>query len=1153
MKKRLLYLFVVLISIISYGCKEYDDTEVWDSINSLEQRMSAMETVMNAYKNNLLIKSVDETDNGYVITFTDGSSTTISNGKDGRDGVDGKDGKDGVDGKDGENGKDGKDGVDGKDGENGKDGKDGVDGKDGENGKDGKDGVDGKDGDTLIESIVIYENYVTFNLTDGRSFSISLYSSLTVDFDSEDLLAMSPNSERDIHYTVHSLIKDIKVEVLSSADIKAKVVPDSETDSTGAIHIITGSSIDEYSKVVVLATNGEKMLMRTITFEEAGLVISNGAIKKVPPIGGDTKLEFLTNVECKVVIPDSVKSWISIAPDTRAMHKDTITLSVSANDGYNRSAIVMVQSTDDALSAVYTIDQKGELGENIPNEVPADEIWYVSSNGEEKNYSSSDFDVNIKSQTFKNGKWIIKFSGPVKSASLGYGLKELYLPDNIEVLNLPSFDCDIKTLRIPANLKSFGPNHWDWLSLNYIDSFTGPHVSEDGRCVIVNGVLLAIADKGLREYTFPDGIKSIDKAFFYENDEIEKVTFSEGLTEIPDRFFYNCKNLKYVYFPSTLLDLDDEVFEGCPSLEGLYGSEEFITSDHHCMIDKYDDKTRLTLFAGHGMTDYTIPEGIQDIWGYAFYGTGDELRRITFPSTLKSLGFWGGNPFSHTPNLEAAYGPYISEDHRCFVRDSLLIAFIAQKDVSSYRISDNIIYIGNWSFSNMDCVETITMGDQVRGIYNRAFENCDKLESITLSARLKEVEYPFQGDISLCKVYLRSPFPPYLKNIEDLDNAEVYVPRQTLHLYKNARSWLLWKDYMVGYDYDGIDKFIPDCYISSDFSKDGEVTTLQRASEGNGIDVILIGDGYSDRQIESGEYQEDINLYYDAFFSVEPFKTFKNLFNVYSIAAVSLTEGYDYGYTAINADVSELKLGLTYISGDNETCKSYAQEAISSDRMDNALIIVTMNIDEYGGTTHMSYPSSKEKDYGEGLAIAYCPFLNSNSSKYDGLNYSNILIHEACGHGFGKLADEYSVISTIPRISDNEIINMREDQEIGWWKNVDFTDDLDKILWSKFIKDSRYTNDGLGAYEGGATFSLGVWRSTENSYMRYNTGGFNAPSREAIYYRIHKLAYGDSWQYNYEDFVEYDEINIKKASTSIAPMSVPANFVPLHPPIIVKE
>jgi hypothetical protein len=73
--------------------------------------------------------------------------------------------------------------------------------------------------------------------------------------------------------------------------------------------------------------------------------------------------------------------------------------------------------------------------------------------------------------------------------------------------------------------------------------------------------------------------------------------------------------------------------------------------------------------------------------------------------------------------------------------------------------------------------------------------------------------------------------------------------------------------------------------------------------------------------------------------------------------------------------------------------------------------------------------------------------------------------------------------------------------------------------------------------------------------MRHNTGGFNAPSREAIWYRIHKLAYGDSWEYNYEDFVSYDQkTNIgKNASASTAGIGVKSALPHLHAPVIVKE
>jgi asparagine synthetase B (glutamine-hydrolysing) len=70
--------------------------------------------------------------------------------------------------------------------------------------------------------------------------------------------------------------------------------------------------------------------------------------------------------------------------------------------------------------------------------------------------------------------------------------------------------------------------------------------------------------------------------------------------------------------------------------------------------------------------------------------------------------------------------------------------------------------------------------------------------------------------------------------------------------------------------------------------------------------------------------------------------------------------------------------------------------------------------------------------------------------------------------------------------------------------------------------------------------------------MRDNTGGFNAPSREAIYYRIHKLAYGDEWEYDYEKFVEWDAKN-RQTQSDVLRMPTrkeTQNFVPLHPPVI---
>ncbi len=91
-------LLPLLICGLLLGCSpsNYDDSSLWDSVNSLENRLATLEVLMKAVDKNLYILSVKPTENGYVITFSDNSQITILNGKDGADGDDGDDGKNGI-------------------------------------------------------------------------------------------------------------------------------------------------------------------------------------------------------------------------------------------------------------------------------------------------------------------------------------------------------------------------------------------------------------------------------------------------------------------------------------------------------------------------------------------------------------------------------------------------------------------------------------------------------------------------------------------------------------------------------------------------------------------------------------------------------------------------------------------------------------------------------------------------------------------------------------------------------------------------------------------------------------------------------------------------------------------------------------------------
>lgn len=305
-------------------------------------------------------------------------------------------------------------------------------------------------------------------------------------------------------------------------------------------------------------------------------------------------------------------------------------------------------------------------------------------------------------------------------------------------------------------------------------------------------------------------------------------------------------------------------------------------------------------------------------------------------------------------------------------------------------------------------------------------------------------------------------------------------------------------------------------YSSTDFSQDGIVHTMQTATVGAGIDIIFMGDGFTDRLIANGTYDKVMRLAQDAFFSLEPYKSFRDYFTCRYINAVSkderVVDWYKSHDTALGVGFNE---NSAVLDVNAPTVIKYLQEKANIVDMDNTLVIVVANISERRGTCHM-YPLGTGL-YGAGFAVAVGALCD----------FQDTLNHE-CGHGFAKLADEYISYpdKTLPQSSANSL--KRTDHPKGWWKNIDVTDNPSEILWGRFLSDPRYASDDIGIFEGGWLYGLGVYRPSEDSMMRttYTGYGFNAPSREAIYYRIHKLAFGDEWQYDYEKFVEYDLKNI---------------------------
>jgi hypothetical protein len=317
--------------------------------------------------------------------------------------------------------------------------------------------------------------------------------------------------------------------------------------------------------------------------------------------------------------------------------------------------------------------------------------------------------------------------------------------------------------------------------------------------------------------------------------------------------------------------------------------------------------------------------------------------------------------------------------------------------------------------------------------------------------------------------------------------------------------------------------------------EDGEVTTLQEHTKGKGINLVIMGDGFVTMDMgRGGKYETLMKKTVEAYFSVEPMCSLREYFNVYSVTVISASD-----VIGENTALSTTFTGGTSITGNNNKCMEYARKVNQlSGTVRNTPMIVVLNSPRYAGTTYM---------HSWGYSIAFCPYVENNDERF-----AQIIHHEAVGHGFGYLGDEYDNEheEPLPLGQANDL--QKAASMYGWYSNLDFTPDIEKVKWHRFISDARYAAEGLGAWEGAYGYKKGVYRPTEISIMRYNVGGFNAPAREAIYKRVMQLA-GEA--YSYDRFIEYDAINRTDVGRGVKHAEQKGidktHFIPLASPRII--
>ena len=408
--------------------------------------------------------------------------------------------------------------------------------------------------------------------------------------------------------------------------------------------------------------------------------------------GGTQEVTITSNCEYEV---STDADWLTI---TKTENGITVSASNSA-DIEERSADITISSEKYGVSKTVKVSQNCLIG--------ADCIFYTSGNGKIVTPNSTyAFGANIVSNTYENGKGVIKFDAPVTEiGEMAFyycrSLTSVIIPDSVtEIGGSAFYECSsLTSVIIPDSVTSIGKyafSHcYNLTSITIPDSVTSigkyafSHCSSLTRITIPDSVT-SIGDyaffhcSSLTSVTIGKRVTSIGEYAFWACSSLTSITIPDSVTSIGEYAFWDCKSLTSITIPDSVTKIGDGAFYICSSLKTFYG--KYASSDNRCLI--IDGV--LNSFAPVGLTSYTIPNSVTTI-GYGAFANCSSLTSITIPDSVTSIGEW---------------------------------AFANCSSLTSVNIPDSVTSIGEDAFANCSSLTSITIPDSVTSIGEDAFSGC---------------------------------------------------------------------------------------------------------------------------------------------------------------------------------------------------------------------------------------------------------------------------------------------------------------------------------------------------------------------------------------------------------------------------------------------
>ena len=622
----------------------------------------------------------------------------------------------------------------------------GADGTDGEDGVDGKDGTNG-----IFKSVTEDNDNVYFTLEDDSVITIpkSDNSKFAIAFDTTDIAILNGGESKTISYTITDATKNTVVKAIAQDGWKVKV--DATSTDKGTITITAPNPIVE-SEILVFANDGSyRTVMVSLNCMQGQINIADNSINATSA-GGTQEIKLTTNLDYTIEIPEDAQSWLSLAPETRALREDTIVFEVTANEGMQRYTTVALKDEQGKILQTIIFRQLGTCTE-----------VHVETKGELENELAGYDYANIES---------LKITGVLNDVDFLFiyrmmpNLKNLDIAEvNITALPIQAFykSTNVENLILPNTLITIGEEMFYQSKLKTV-------VIPANATTIGNSAFEQCAS--LISIDIPANVETIGTAVFWGCSSLTTVTFEKGSqlktigggSSYYGAFSY-CTALTSIEIPASVETIGASAFKGCSKLATVTFEKE---SQLKTIGGGYSEPNYYGVFSDcTALTSIEIPASVETIEAAAFKDCSS-LTSIEIPAsveTIKASAFKGCSSlatvtFENGSQLKTIEGGYPSSG-----------TFADCTALTSIEIPASVETIEAAAFKGCSSLATVTFekGSQLKTIggggssYYGAFGQLKNLMTVDMSActQVKTIgESAFDGDSELRLFKIGTETPP---------------------------------------------------------------------------------------------------------------------------------------------------------------------------------------------------------------------------------------------------------------------------------------------------------------------------------------------------------------------------------------------------------